>query len=970
MRKNMETFLNMVARDLYGKMQNGLKDTVIIFPNKRAGLFFNECLARQARQPIWSPEYLTIKELFVSLSALKLGDPIHLVCELYRIFRQETGSEETLDDFYFWGELLIADFDDLDKNLVDAEQLFANLADLKEIVNNGRDFLSGEQEEAIRQFFQNFSIERRTELKERFLSLWDKLGAVYQAFRKRLDELGIAYEGMMYRKVIEQLDLERLPAEKYVFVGFNVLNRVETRFFKKLQAEGRALFYWDYDVAYTRMPRTATPPYPHEAGEFIERNLALFPNQLPEACFDRLNQPKEITFIASATENAQARYLPQWYKMLPKGHDVDEKENAVVLCNENLLPAILHSLPDEVKEVNITMGFPLSQTPAYSFVHAWLQMQTEGYRPGSGHYAYQAVLSVLRHPYTRMLSGRALELERQLIDNNRFFPAPSELKADSFLEQLFTPRRDIAGLCKTLTELLARIASLYHTEENGRNKGFENQLYQESLFKAYTLTGRLYGLIQSGSLTDISLHTVCRLLDRLLTAASIPFHGEPAAGLQVMGVLETRNLDFRNLAILSLNEGKLPKMNAGGDSSFIPYNLRKAFGMTTIEHKNSVYAYYFYRLIQRAEHITLLYNTSSDGLNRGEMSRFMRQLQVEYPYPIGQRYLEAGQTPQAPSPIVIEKTPEILQAMRRTYDTRTGRGALLSPSALNTYLDCPLCFYFRYVARLGVPEEVNPDIDSALFGTLFHRAAELIYSHLTQHGKDIRREDLEQVLKNNARIESAVSQAFLEDFFHLPQGKAPEYNGTQLIQAKVIASYLRQLLRNDLRRAPFRMEGMEQGISEDMEVSTPIGTLSLHIGGTVDRMDSKGDTLLLIDYKTGGTPKTPNDLAQLFQPGDTRPAHVFQAFLYAAILCRKQPLKVAPALFYIHRAASDSYSPIIEIGPARQRTPVDDFALHNDEFRSHLQALLSGLFNPEQPFVQTESGNRCAYCDYRRLCRR
>ena len=968
----METFLNMVAQDLYRKMEGKLENVIIIFPNKRAGLFFNEYLAKQAKHPIWSPEYVTIKDLFIKLSPLKLGDPIRLVCELYRIFKQETGSEETLDDFYFWGELLIADFDDLDKNLVDAKQLFTNLADLKKLINNGYDFLSEEQEEAIRQFFQNFSIEHRTELKERFLSLWDKLGTVYDAFRTRLNQLGIAYEGMMYRQVIEQLDVTSLPAAMYVFVGFNVLNQVETRFFKKLQADGRAMFYWDYDVAYTRIPHTSTPPYIHEAGEFIERDIALFPNQLPEEYFDRLNHPKEITFIASSTENAQARYLPQWYKDLPKENNIDEKENAVVLCNENLLPAILHSLPQEVKEVNITMGFPLAQTPAYSFIHAWLQMQTEGYRPNTRCYAYNAVLSVLRHPYTRMLSSQAQMLEHQLIDNNRFYPSPSELKADHFLEQLFTPRRDTAGLCKVLTELLEQIASLYQDNENdGLSKSFENQLYQESLFKSYTLVGRLYSLIQSGDLKDISLHTLCKLLDRLLTSASIPFHGEPAAGLQVMGVLETRNLDFRNLAILSVNEGKLPKMNAGGDSSFIPYNLRKAFGMTTIEHKNSVYAYYFYRLIQHAKNITLFYNTSSDGLNRGEMSRFMRQLQVEYPYPISLRYLEVEQMLQAPLPITVEKTSEILRTMCHIYDTRTGHGALLSPSALNTYLDCPLCFYFRYVARLGVPKEVNPDIDSALFGTLFHRSAELIYNHLTRHGKDIRKEDLERALQDKAFIESAVSQAFLEDFFHLPQGKVPEYNGTQLIQAKVIASYLRQLLRNDMRRAPFRMEGMEQSISEDMAIHTPhTDTLTLRIGGTIDRMDSKGDTLLLIDYKTGGTPKAPNDIAQLFQPSDTRPAHVFQAFLYASILCRRQSLKVAPALFYIHRAAADSYSPIIEIGAARQRTPIDDFSLYDKEFRLHLQRLLAELFDPERPFVQTESESRCAYCDYRRLCRR
>lgn len=233
----METFLQLVARDLYAKIGNDLSRTAIVFPNKRASLFFNEYLATETDRPLWSPAYVSISELFRQLSPLKSGDPIRLVCELYKVFREETRSEETLDDFYFWGELLISDFDDVDKNLVDADKLFSNLQELKNIMDD-YDFLDQEQEEAIRQFFQNFSIEKRTELKAKFISLWDKLGDIYRHYRRNLTELGIAYEGMMYRNVMEQLDTDRLRYDRYVFVGFNVLNRVETRFFQLLQDAG------------------------------------------------------------------------------------------------------------------------------------------------------------------------------------------------------------------------------------------------------------------------------------------------------------------------------------------------------------------------------------------------------------------------------------------------------------------------------------------------------------------------------------------------------------------------------------------------------------------------------------------------------------------------------------------------------------------------------------------------------------
>ena len=599
----MKTFLQLVARDLYDKIGDDLSRTAIVFPNKRAGLFFNEYLAARSQHPMWSPAYVNISELFRQLSTLKPGDPIRLVNELYKVFREETRSEETLDDFYFWGELLISDFDDVDKNMVDAGKLFTNLQDLKNIMDD-YNFLDKKQEAAIQQFFQNFSIEKRTQLKEKFISLWDKLGDIYRHYRENLFRLGIAYEGMMYRDVMEHLDTDNLRYDRYVFVGFNVLNRVEHKLFTTLQDAGKAMFYWDYDVFYTGLPHEKRPPYIHEAGEFILRNLKSFPNQLSGEAFDDLRKPKKVRFISAPTENAQARFLPEWVRTVMKNGETEsaEKENAVVLCNEAILLPVLHSIPSEVENVNITMGFPLAQTPVYSYLNALVELQTTGYRTDTGRFTYQTVLSVLKHPYTRRLSTAAEELEKQLTKDNRFFPLPSELKKDDFLEQVFTPQNGIAPLCRYLTALLREVAVIYRREDD--TKDIFNQLYRESLFKSYTIVNRLLNLIETEELT-LRIETLKRLLNRLLTSTRIPFHGEPAIGMQVMGVLETRNLNFRNLIMFSVNEGQLPK--AGGDSSFIPYNLRKAFGMTTIENKNSVYAYYFYRLMQRAENITLLY---------------------------------------------------------------------------------------------------------------------------------------------------------------------------------------------------------------------------------------------------------------------------------------------------------------------------------------------------------------------------
>ena len=406
------------------------------------------------------------------------------------------------------------------------------------------------------------------------------------------------------------------------------------------------------------------------------------------------------------------------------------------------------------------------------------------------------------------------------------------------------------------------------------------------------------------------------------------------------------------------------------------YNLRKSFGMTTIDHKIAVYAYYFYRLLQRAEKATLLYNTVSDGMNRGEMSRFMLQLLIEWGYPVQRKQLEAEQSPIASSPICIPKSPDIMKRMQSVFDVRVNPKALLSPSALNCYLDCPLKFYYKYVAGLAAPEEVSAEIDSAKFGSIFHYAAEHIYKELTAHGKVINKDTLEALLQEEVKLQNYVDNGFKELFFHLPADERPEYNGVQLINSAVILRYIQQLLRNDLRHAPFTFVGSEQRVMEDVEIQTPKGAIRSRMGGIIDRMDSKDNVLRIVDYKTGGKADTPPSVESLFTPGPKRSNYVFQTFLYAAIVCRKlrernDDRKVAPALLYIHRAAAEDYSPVIQLKESYNKTtPVEDFSLLEEEFRTRLQALLEEIFNPDLSFSQTEEEDRCTYCDFKEICKR
>lgn len=958
----MTPFLQSVAEDLYIKTGGDFSRTAVVFPNKRAGLFFNKWLVNCTDKPLWSPVYMTISDLFRELTDQQVGDPIKLVCTLYDIFCHETQNEkETLDNFYFWGEMLIADFDDLDKNMVDADRLFQNLKDLRQMMDD-HSYLSKEQEDALRLFFHNFSLDKKTELKDRFINLWNALGNIYHKFRDTLKAEGIGYEGQVYRTAIENADFDKLPYERYVFVGFNVLNKVEHKMFSLLQAQKKALFYWDYDEYYVNNPK-------HEAGEFIRRNLKDFPNELTEkSLFTNMQTPKTVEYIAASTENEQARYVAQWLKQNITEH---ENETAVVLCNEEILQPVLHSLPEkQIKALNITMGYPLNGTPIHHLLALLTELYTDGYDPHSGKYIYRYVASVLKHPYVRKLSANAEQVYRTLTEKNRFFPYPSELQADELLTQLFPAEgaTDCNRMCERLLETIGQTTRLFKNNENDNNpsEDTQSQLSQEAIFKCYTLISRLNKLIEDGIL-NINQNTLTKLLKNLLAKQSVPFHGEPAIGLQVMGVLETRNLDFNHILMLSVNEGKLPKQES--DSSFIPYNLRKAFGMTTVEHKNAVYAYYFYRLIQRAGRITMLYNTSSNGLNRGEMSRFMLQYLVEKNQSthISRYTLTPTQNISRTNAIEVQADTEITNRLKQRFCE--GK-SYLSPSALNVYLDCPLKFYLRYACQLYEADEVTTDIDSSVFGSIFHRTIEIIYKEiLHKRGKVITREAISELLNDELTLRETVNRAFKEEFFQIPLDQHAEYDGLQLLNKEVITTYIRQLLKRDADHAPFTFHAAEYPVRETMTITPDDGStpFNINLGGSIDRMDEKQGTLRIIDYKTSNSIQEARSMEQLFDPTlEHRPYHIFQTFFYATLLSHTTDKPITPALFYIQKAASTEYSPTVRLN----KETVDDFTPYREEYTTMLKHLLEEIFSTHTHFTQTTTTRRCKFCEFAHICGR
>ena len=955
----MRPFLKAVAEDIYQRFGDNLSRTAIVFPGKRAGLFFNQYLTECAGHPLWAPTYITISELFEQLSPLNIENPIRQVCLLHKIFNHYTKHNEPLDEFYYWGELMLSDFDDIDKNLVDPDRLFVNLADVKAL-NSQFDFLSDEQKQVLERFFSGFRTEeQRTKLKERFIELWQVMGTIYKELRTQLQAQSLAYEGMMYRDAIEHFDPSKLTFSNYIIVGFNVLNRVEQELFTKLKEQGKALFYWDYDHYYYNNLH-------HEAGTFVRENIKKYGNALADgALFDNLRHLPNISYIAAPTDNAQARYLSQW---LHTHHDTaHEQETAVVLCNEDMALPVLHALPsDRVNNVNITMGFKLTQTPVYSLINSYLTLHTQGIDEEKQLYKSREVQLLLSHPYTQALYPEAQTWCESLLRTNRLFLPIEQLSSHPTLGYLFAHHTEKLTLLETIDTLIENASRLFAPDQasESENTDLYVQLYEEALFRIHQLVSSFRSMLADHTL-NVRPRTLVRLMQRTMKQATIPFHGEPAIGLQVMGVLETRNLDFRRIILLSTNEGKLPKKS--NEASFIPYNLREAFGMTTLQRQNAVYAYYFYRMIQRAEQVTIVYNDGTDGLNKQEPSRYVMQLQVEFPGTLIPYSLEAPTHPTLHNAISIEQTPYTRQRLQQHfgYDATRRKNYRLSPSAINDYLTCRLKFYLQHIEGVRPPEELKADVDVAHFGSIFHKSAELAYEHLTERGPMIHDFELKAIYDNDHELQRFVDEAFRLEFFHTEEGEPLPFNGTQLIVRHAIKYYLRQLLKLDAHRAPFQYIKSEMQVQQVITIKSHGTDLPILLGGTVDRIDCKEDITRIIDYKTGGQQKTIENVEQLFRTEKPRDGYVFQAFYYAYLL-QNRYAQIAPSLLFVRNTSKDNFEPNIIIG----KEPVTDFSKYSDTFEKMLMYTIDEIFNSDIPYTAAETDDACHYCQLKGLCRR
>ena len=951
-----KTFLEYVAEDIIGKYGTDLSRIAVVFPNKRAALFLNEHLARIAGQPVWSPAYITISDLFRQHTDLKPADPIKLICDIHKSFTKCTGIDETLDHFYGWGQLLLADFDDIDKNMADADSIFCNLKDIHEL--DDISYLDDEQKEMLKRFFANFSDDIDSELKKRFLSLWSHFGDIYHDYNRRLTEQGLGYEGAIYRKVASEESLQ-MKYDKYLFVGFNLLQKVERVLFSRLMKEGKAKFYWDFDEYYmpspsqNRLPSggalVSSAPTNLNTSTSQHLNISDFPNELDNSdpdIYANMRRPKRIRFISSPTENAQARFASNW--LLENDRYKAGRKTAVVMCDESILLPIMHSLPPEADKVNITSGFPLAMTPVASLVMLLFDLYTLGLRKKGTAFNPHYLKKLMAHPYARHLQE-------------------VHLKGVHFkgvhLSQVH--QEESATLLHHIASLVKQVGIA--TKQEG------DALTQESVFRMFTILNRLAALADSGDLL-VDNTTLRRLVSQLVGAASIPFHGEPVVGVQIMGVLETRNIDFDNVLLLSCNEGNMPK--GVNDSSFIPYSIRKAHGLTTIDNKVAIYSYYFHRLLQRAGDITIAYNNSTDNGHTGEMSRFMLQLLVESGQKIDHYSLTAKNQPSPLMPKAIEKDEAAIGKLEEM--------SKLSPSAINTYIRCKLAFYYQYIAHIKEPDSDPETIDNRMFGNIFHRAAYLIYKDITDHSPVIEKAHIQAYLSNRKLLASVVDRAFEEE-------ECKTNNGLQIINREVIIEYITKLLKIDQQLCPFSILAMEEEakVYTQLSFTIPLGgalvssaptkQYNLTIGGIIDRLDAVTDKqtgkrrIRVVDYKTGNKPSSAiKSIEEVFDPKNIASKHsnyFLQAILYSLIVSGSKEWNaandpVSPALLFIKQAATNDYDPTLCI----DKHPISDVTVYEEEFLTKLKETVADMYSPDAAFTPTDDRKKCELCPYRMLC--
>ena len=955
----MIPFLKQVA-DHYYNIGEADK-CCFIFPNRRSLVFFTRHLCQAVKdsdvlsRPIVAPEMLTINDFFHKVGGMHSVERVRLLIELYDCYRECNPKAESLDEFIFWGDVILSDFNDVDKYLVDPKQLFANISDLKKIQDTYT-YLTDTQRKAIEAFVSHFSDlsgrltvnldSDEPDVKGKFLMIWNILHDLYELFNKRLMDRGMAYEGMVYRQLAQRLKNESVEDVfndvwqgdvKFVFVGLNALNECEKMLLRKLRDAGRAEFCWDYSGKIISDPK-------NRSSFFMAENVLEFPQA---AVWDRegLNVP-EINVVSVPSSTGQAKRLPDVLNGIGSRTVAGLTDCAIVLPDETLLSSVLNSIPDEVEDINVTMGLPMTGSILYSMMSdiAAIQLHTVN-RKGKWYFYHKQVWDLFANDLFRKASDeKTLEIISKVKSDAAYYISQDVLSGTPLLDAVFRPviadqKLQSASQIKDFAEyqkqvLTAVISSL--TEDVGMNLELE---YAKEYYKCVNV------------LKEIDLEvlpvTYVRLLNQLLSAVSVPFRGEPLKGLQIMGPLETRALDFRNLVILSANEGVFPRRNVS--SSFVPPELRKGFGLPTYEYQDAVWAYYFYRMISRAEKVWMFTDTRTEGLKSGEESRYIKQLEYHFNIPLNRYVVRFDKM----------KTAKVEDIVKTLDDVRKIKETVLSATTVQNYLACPAKFYYGTVKELKAEEEVAESLDYGMFGTVYHETMRSLYASDRMTAKDIQswlgREDV---------IKSKIKELIIDEL------NLMEVSGRNLVVTDVILKYVMKTLQRDLEL--LEKEGVDFFEILGREVKVSGEFKGQKFKGFIDRLDSfHPGQVRVVDYKTGKVlddDEKINDDNALAIAEDIfaedikeRPKIALQFFIYD-MLVQNHPLARGKQLFNcVYSTARLFKEPPLNV-PRNE--------MFFNAVSERLENTLKEMYSLEVPFRRTNDEKVCEYCDFKMICGR
>ena len=960
----MKAFLKQVADHYY--IKGDISDRCFVFPNRRSMVFFKKYLCESVAShclavPFRAPRMLTINDLFHQAMEAHPTDKVRLLLALYESYAELNPDHEPLDDFIFWGDVILGDFDDVDKYLVDPRQIFTNIRDYKEI-QDSLSYLSETQKKAVESLVNHFRDKtgaisvNSADVKGRFLQIWNILHKLYERFREVLVEKDMTYEGMVYRTLAERVEKEPvsdifsdLADGQFVFVGLNALNECEKAVLKRLNNAGMAEFCWDCagDMILDEQ---------NKASFFMKENLRDFP-QVEGWKEDDHTRPV-INVLSVSSSTGQAKRLPDILARIAEQRyngDMSQIDAgcAVVLPDENLLVPVLNTIPEGIRDINVTMGLPMNGSLVYSMMQDVAAIQMHSIcRGGKWYFYHKQVWDLFSNAVFRKAADeKTLAKVADIKEKAKYYIPQEDLGGTELLEVIFRPvvtdpkaktREQIICLAEYQKDVVNKVAPAIAADVA---LAIELEYAKEYY--------RNINILQEIGLEVLPV-TYIRLLDQLLGAVSVHFKGEPLKGLQIMGPLETRALDFDDIIIMSANEGVFPRRSVS--SSFIPPELRKGFQLPTYEYQDAMWAYYFYRMISRAKSVWMLVDTRTEGLKSGEESRFIKQLEYHFRVPMNRYVVKFG----------AMGLGEIQPVEKTEEDVLKIKGTVLSATAVQSYLACPAKFYYGVVKGLRAEDEVSESLDYGMFGTIFHEVMRSIYTDPSTGSpmKKVTRSYLEGWLDRKDEIVSKVKAQILSTL------NAIEVTGRNLVVADVIVLYVMKTLRWDY----------EQLLSTGRDSFDILG-LELRVEGTfhgqrfkgfVDRIDSfADDQTRIVDYKTGKVLKDDEDITddsavtiakKIFEPDvKDRPKIALQFFIYDMLMKERPEAAGKNICNGVYSTAALFKAPPLTV-------PLND--LFYKEMTGGMERLLDEMYDTDVPFRRTEDVSVCGYCDFKNICGR